>query len=110
GEDGTTNFLPDLRQSGKLNREAYIRALYRVLLQREPDPTGFQRFLDRDDSSNLFREFLRSTEFRAMARSPAYAAAGKLGPSRRSRVLLFGAYGNGNLGDAIQALSFGSNR
>ena len=48
---------------------------------------------------------MRSQEFRRLARSPAYAAAGTLALPRRPRVLLFGAYGNGNLGDAIQATS-----
>jgi len=97
--------LPDLRAPGDMDKESYIRALYRVALQRDPDPNGLTRFLARDDIDKFFPEFLSSAEFRRLARSPAYAAARALASPNYPRVLLFGAYGNGNLGDAIQASS-----
>jgi hypothetical protein len=97
--------LPDLRAQGAMDKESYIRALYRVALRRDPDPNGLTRFLARDDINKFFPEFLSSAEFRRLARSPAFASARALGSPNNPRVLLFGAYGNGNLGDAIQASS-----
>jgi polysaccharide pyruvyl transferase WcaK-like protein len=97
--------LSDLRVPGGLDKESYIRALYRVLLCREPDASGMSRLLARDDAQNFFMEIISSQEFRRLARLPAYGVAGSFSPTRQRRVLLFGAYGNGNLGDAIQALS-----
>jgi polysaccharide pyruvyl transferase WcaK-like protein len=97
--------LPDLRAPGDMDKESYIRALYRVALQRDPDPNGLTRFLARDDINKFFPEFLSCAEFRSLARSPAYAATRALASPNHPRVLLFGAYGNGNLGDAIQASS-----
>jgi polysaccharide pyruvyl transferase WcaK-like protein len=97
--------LPDLRAPGDMDKESYLRALYRVVLQRDPDPNGLTRFLARDDINNFLPEFLSCTEFQELARSPAYAAARALVSPNHPRVLLFGAYGNGNLGDAIQASS-----
>ena len=97
--------LPDLREPGNADKESYIRALYRVALQRDPDPNALTRFLARDDINKFFPEILSSAEFRKLARSPAYAATRALASPNRPRVLLFGAYGNGNLGDAIQASS-----
>lgn len=97
--------LPDLRAPGTMDKESYIRALYRVALQRDPDPNGLTGFLARDDIDKFFPEFLSCTEFQELARSPAYAAARALASPNHPRVLLFGAYGNGNLGDAIQASS-----
>jgi polysaccharide pyruvyl transferase WcaK-like protein len=97
--------LPDLREPGNTDKESYIRALYRVALRREPDPNALTRLLARDDVKKFFPEILSSAEFRRLARSPAYAATRALASPDRPRVLLFGAYGNGNLGDAIQASS-----
>ena len=97
--------LPDLREPGNADKESYIRAIYRVALQRDPDPNALTRFLARDDINKFFPEILSSAEFRKLARSPAYAATRSLASPDRPRVLLFGAYGNGNLGDAIQASS-----
>jgi polysaccharide pyruvyl transferase WcaK-like protein len=97
--------LPDLREPGNMDKESYIRTLYRVALQRDPDPSALTRLLARDDIESFFPEILSSAEFRRLARSAAYAATRELGLPDRRRVLLFGAYGNGNLGDAIQASS-----
>jgi hypothetical protein len=97
--------LQDLREPGNIDKEAYIRALYRVALQRDPDPNALTRLLARDDINKFFPEILSSAEFRRLAGSPAYAATQTLASPDRPRVLLFGAYGNGNLGDAIQASS-----
>jgi hypothetical protein len=96
--------LSDLRDPGNLDKESYVRTLYRVALRRDPDPNALARLLARDDIDKFFPEILSSSEFRRLARSPAYAATRGLS-TRRPRVLLFGAYGNGNLGDAIQAAS-----
>jgi polysaccharide pyruvyl transferase WcaK-like protein len=97
--------LRDLREPGNIDKEAYIRDLYRVALRRDPDPSALSRLLARDDINEFFPEILSSAEFRKLARSPAYAATRALASPDRPRVLLFGAYGNGNLGDAIQASS-----
>jgi hypothetical protein len=97
--------LPDLRKPGNIEKESYIRALYRTALQRDPEPNALTRLLARDDVHKFFPEILSSAEFRRLARSPAYAATRALASPDRPRVLLFGAYGNGNLGDAIQASS-----
>jgi hypothetical protein len=97
--------LQDLREPSNIDKESYIRALYRVALQRDPDPNALTRLLARDDINRFFPEILSSAEFRRLARSPAYAATRALASPDRPRVLLFGAYGNGNLGDAIQASS-----
>ena len=97
--------LPDLRVPGEIDKRAYIHALYRVALQRDPDSNALTRLLARDDIENFFPEILCSSEFRKLARSSAYAVTRALSWPDRPRVLLFGAYGNGNLGDAIQASS-----
>ena len=96
--------LPELRLPGDLDKESYVEALYRTILLRDPDPHA-TRFMTRNDTENFFLEFLSSAEFRKLAWSPAYPAARFLATPSRSRILLFGAYGNGNLGDAIQASS-----
>jgi hypothetical protein len=97
--------LQDLREPGNIDKESYIRALYRIALQRDPDSNALTRLLARDDINKFFPEILSSAEFRRLARSPAYAPTRALALPDRPRVLLFGAYGNGNLGDAIQASS-----
>jgi hypothetical protein len=97
--------LSDLRHPNGMDKERYIHALYRVALQRTPNPNDLSRLLARDDVDNFFPEILSSAEFRRLARSPAYAAARALHSPNPPRVLLFGAYGNGNIGDAIQASS-----
>src|SRR5947207_2201339 len=98
-------YLADLLNPVGMDKISYIQALYRVVLHRDPDQSGFERFLTRDDIQNFLPEILASQEFRKLARTPAYVAAERLAPSNRTRVLLFGAYGNGNLGDAVQASS-----
>ena len=50
--------LPDLREPGKVDKEWYIRALYRVALQRDPDPNALARLLARDDINKFFPEIL----------------------------------------------------
>jgi hypothetical protein len=97
--------LPDLREPGYADKEVYIRALYRVALRRDPDPSALSRLRAREDINKFFSEIIFSAEFRKLARSPAYAATRALSSPDRPRVLLFGAYGNGNIGDAIQASS-----
>jgi polysaccharide pyruvyl transferase WcaK-like protein len=94
--------VADLRDPTRFSKSAYIEALYRVLLQREPDPSGLQAYSRRDDTQNFFQEILGSREFKAVSRNTAYFSGNR---DNRTRILLFGAYGNGNLGDAIQAIS-----
>ena len=48
--------LPDLREPGDMNKESFIRALYRVALQRDPDPSGLKRLMARDDIDKFFAE------------------------------------------------------
>lgn len=96
-----TPSLSDLREPGETDKESYIRALYRAALKREPDPSALAKLLIREDIDRFFIEILTSAEFRRLALSPRYS----ISLSNKPKVLLFGAYGNGNLGDAIQALS-----
>jgi len=105
GKTKPTLCLSDLCNPIGVDKESYIQALYQVLLRRDPDQSGFERLLARDDIQNFLPEILASQEFRKLARTPAYVAAAPLAVSNRTRVLLFGAYGNGNLGDSIQASS-----
>jgi hypothetical protein len=93
--------IADLRNPTRFTKFDYIDLLYRVMLQREPDPAGLQSYSRRTDIENFFVEFLTSTEFIDTAQNTAYFGGG---PDRK-RILLFGAYGNGNLGDSIQAKS-----
>jgi hypothetical protein len=97
--------LADLHDPTGVDKESYIRALYHLILRRDPDQSGFERLFARNDIQNFFPEILASQEFQKLARTPAYVATAPLAVSNRTRVLIFGAYRNGNLGDAIQASS-----
>jgi hypothetical protein len=87
------------------DREQYIRLLYEVILQRAPEPAALEKLLAREDPENLFGEFVSSVEFRTKAQNSCYMPGVHLASPTRPRILLFGAYGNGNLGDKIQAES-----
>jgi hypothetical protein len=99
---GSKVSVADLRDPTRFSKSAYIEALYRVLLQREPDPSGLQAYSRREDTQNFFQEILGCREFKAVSRNTAYFSGNR---DNKTRILLFGAYGNGNLGDAIQAIS-----
>jgi hypothetical protein len=94
--------VADLRDPTRFSKLDYIRLLYKIVLQRDPDPSGLKSYSHREDTHNFLRELLSSREFKEIARNTAYFG-GNL--NRRRRILLFGAYGNGNIGDAIQAAS-----
>jgi len=94
--------LADLRDPSRFPKSDYIEHLYRIILQREPDTDGLQGYSRREDTQNLFREFLGSREFKEISRNTAYFSGRTIS---RPKILLFGAYGNGNIGDAIQAIS-----
>lgn len=62
--DPLLNGSPDLPSPAITNvqatREAFINALYRVLLRREPDPAGFANALALIDEGRTFEELMRS--------------------------------------------------
>ena len=97
--------IPDLFKQQDLPKEEYIRRLYNVLFQREPESFGFERYKARENLDTILSELIVSDEFKRISRSPNYPPGLDLAFSKRPRVLLFGAYGNCNLGDAIQAAS-----
>ena len=97
--------INDLVDPSGFGKEEYIRLLYEIILQRDPDPVSLEKLLDRKDTQNFFKEFVSSAEFRGKAQNSCYSPGLRLAPSARPRILLFGAYGNGNLGDKIQAES-----
>jgi polysaccharide pyruvyl transferase WcaK-like protein len=92
----------DLRDPTRFPKSDYIELLYEVMLRRKPDPNGLRGYSHREDPQNFFREILCSHEFKEISRNTAFFNGN---PNPRKRILLFGAYGNGNLGDAIQAIS-----
>ena len=94
--------VADLRDPTRFPKSDYIEHLYRVMLQREPDPNGLESYVRREDTHNFFHEMINCNEFKETSRDTAYFSGSA---NDRRRILLFGAYGNGNLGDAIQAMS-----
>jgi hypothetical protein len=94
--------VADLRDPTTFLKSDYVELLYRVMLQRAPDPNGLRSYSRREDIQNFFGEILNSSEFKQTSRNTAYFSGTA---ADRKRILLFGAYGNGNLGDAIQAKS-----
>jgi hypothetical protein len=97
--------INDLVGSQKFEKSEYIRLLYDVLFQRDTDTVALEKLMERSDVENFFSEFLSSPEFRMKSLSSSYIPGLQLNGSARPRILLFGAYGNGNLGDKIQAES-----
>jgi hypothetical protein len=94
--------VADLQNPTGFSKLEYVEHLYRVMLQREPDPNGLEAYLRRGDTHNFFHEFISCREFKEISRTTAYFSGNA---NDKKRILLFGAYGNGNLGDAIQAMS-----
>jgi hypothetical protein len=115
--------LPDPPTGGVVT-EAEVAAIYRALLGREPESAevGSRQRAAGRTPIELVQEIAASEEFAIRMREeaaiaalrrhppprrggpPPPAAAGKAAaPPKPLRLLLFGAYGNGNLGDAAQA-------
>jgi hypothetical protein len=86
--------LPDDDEGGGLSEEEVNRAYAKILL-RSADPSRLKTYTGLKVSPNELETLLRgSKEYRDREVAKT-----------RKKVLLFGAYGNGNLGDAIQALT-----
>jgi hypothetical protein len=92
--------------------EMDIAEAYRVVLRRAPDPEALDSLLNsRQTVHTLYINLLNSDEYNELKRKDVHESHfAYRGPSRRWRqttkhsvkILCFGAYGNGNLGDAIQ--------
>lgn len=83
------------------SKEGLIKAVYNFLLLRDPSPQEIDGRKD-PQLADLVRGVMSSKEFRITLKNGCnfnVLASGK------KRVLAFGAYGNGNIGDAIQAAS-----
>ena len=87
--------------SDKLTRQV-IETAYLDILLRRPDPTGIETYLKSDFSYFELVDRLASSKEYEENILPLLS---KVQESNRPRILLFGAYGNGNLGDDIQAAS-----
>ena len=86
--------MPNDDEAGGLSKEEVNLAYKRILL-RSADPSGLKTYTGLKISPNELEIVLRgSKEYKD-----------RKAASIRKKVLLFGAYGNGNLGDAIQARS-----
>lgn len=91
----------DKLYAADLSAEDFIREAYRIILLRDPDPDGLNHHIVRSKES-VVESLLQSVEYRALARSGISLPKSM---QIRKKILLFGAYGNGNIGDAIQAAS-----
>lgn len=87
--------------AGQVTPEDYVQALYALLLGREVDPDSLAYYLALPSLDGLAAILLTSIEFTDRWRSePGFHR--RAGAGKAHRILLFGAYGNGNLGDRIQ--------
>lgn len=91
----------DKLYASDLSAEDFIREAYQVILLREPDHDGLNHHIFRSKES-VVESLLQSAEYRALARSGISLPKAM---QNKRKILLFGAYGNGNIGDAIQAAS-----
>lgn len=83
-------------------------ALYRAMLGRSPEPEALEAIgRERISAARLAGRIADSAEYRDRQQMQAALAQLRAVPRRARdgapRILLFGAYGNGNLGDAAQA-------
>ncbi|RIA46301.1 polysaccharide pyruvyl transferase WcaK-like protein [Hephaestia caeni] len=87
-----------------LTKEALIKHAYNIFLLRDPSDAdiAFHASKEWEHNEEFIGALVGSDEFRQLARMGHNFL---LAPRMRKRVLLFGAYGNGNIGDAIQAES-----
>lgn len=97
--------LTDLFEPDHFEQRDYIIRIYRTLLQRDPEPTVLPKLLERSDVAAFLPEILSSMEFRTQALKQDFSIGLRSLTPHPPRILLFGAYGNGNIGDKIQALS-----
>jgi Uncharacterized conserved protein len=81
------------------SRASIIAKLYKNILLREADPKGLKRYIESDLTPQQIEAELYSSKEYLEKIQPLLD---KL-KSERKKLLIFGAYGNGNLGDAIQA-------
>ena len=85
-----------------------LDALYDAMLGRVPDRFALADLQEnRRSAAEIARRIADSEEYRTRQREQAALAGLRAAPRMRRegppRILLFGAYGNGNLGDAAQA-------
>jgi hypothetical protein len=86
-----------------------ISLAYRTALRREADIEALKKLsVSKLSVHDLYRRLLTSPEFRELCRKDfaqriiAHPALPRTSKGNRKKILCFGAYGNGNLGDAIQ--------
>lgn len=91
--------MPELNE-----RLSFLFSSYMTLLGRIPDWEGFiDHFGAACPTSDLYARIMQSDEYRRV-NAAAIGVKDKLLPyADKRRVLLFGAFGNGNLGDRIMA-------
>lgn len=87
-------------QGGSLTPEGYVTAIYQLLLNRAPEPAVLGR-IQSANIDDLERSVMLSPEFAAKWHDAEVGRQGREAP----QVLIFGAYGNGNLGDVAQVAS-----
>lgn len=87
--------------ASELNSQEFVRAAYRTILLRDPDPEGLLHNVSRK-RVDVIDSLLQSTEYRGVSRSGISSIKSS---STKRQLLLIGAYSNGNIGDAIQAAS-----
>lgn len=83
------------------SKDGLIRSVYNFLLLRDPSREEID-LRDEAPLADLVRSVMGSKEFRLILRNGFNF---NILSSTKKRIVLFGAYGNGNIGDAIQALS-----
>ncbi len=93
---------PDAASPSEQLRDDHIRRLYREILRRDADAGGLEHYRQVADVSRVETAMLASRELATLVLSGAYFDPRWPAPPR---VLVFSAYGNGNLGDALQAIT-----
>ncbi|MGE7197358.1 polysaccharide pyruvyl transferase family protein [Brevundimonas naejangsanensis] len=83
------------------SKDGLIRSVYNFLLLRDPSREEID-LRDESPLADLVKSVMGSKEFRLILRNGFNF---NILSSTKKRIVLFGAYGNGNIGDAIQALS-----
>ncbi|RBP14264.1 polysaccharide pyruvyl transferase WcaK-like protein [Roseiarcus fermentans] len=83
-------------------RDPLIHELYARILLRAPDASGLRHYRNGFDDAKIAQEMFLSRELYRLVMSGAYFDRRR---PRFPRVLLLAPYGNGNLGDALQAQS-----
>jgi len=82
-----------------LDKADAVTSVYRRILMREPDRKGLESYVESSLSvQEIAQVLMKSKEYQERIQPVRRAITGSPG----KRILLFGAYGNGNLGDLIQ--------